>query len=135
MPVNTVYFTTLTPNQTAPGIFYTTDTSGAGSGGDSTFTDINPTLYTNLTLSVEVRGAATDTNYFAVRVGGAWYVATSYQMPSSGTLGYPMFTNAMLVYTNPANVWQSLTINATSVTIGFCGLTQFDCSHHRDWYC
>ena len=118
LPKNTVYFTTLTPNQTAPGMFYTTDTAGAGSGGDSAFTDINPTLYTNLTLSVEVRGAATDTNYFAVQVGGSWYVATSYQMPGSGTLGYPMFTNAMLVYTNPANVWQSLTINATSVTIG-----------------
>jgi hypothetical protein len=118
LPLNTVYFTTLTPNQTAPGMFYTTDTSGAGSGGDSAFTDINPTLYTNLTLTVEVRGATTDTNYFAVEVGGQWYVATSYQLPSSGALGYPVFTNAALVYTNPANVWQSLTINATSVTIG-----------------
>ena len=118
LPVNTVYFTTLLPNQTAPGMFYTTSTAGAGSGGDSAFTAIDPTLYTNLTLSVEVRGAATDTNYFAVQVGGSWYVATSYQMPSSGTLGYPMFTNATLVYTNSANVWQSLTINATSVTIG-----------------
>lgn len=118
LPVNTVYFTGLTPNQTAPGMFYTTDTAGAGSGGDAAFTDINPTLYTNMTLTVEVRGAATDTNYFAVQIGGAWYVATSYQLPSSGTLGYPTFTNAMLVYTNPANVWQSLTLNATSVTIG-----------------
>lgn len=118
LPVNTVYFTTLTPNQTAPGMIYTTDTAGSGSGGDTAFVDINPTLYTNLTITAEVRGAATDTNYFAVQVGGAWYVATSYQLPSSGTLAYPMFTNAMLVYTNPANLWQSLTINATSVTIG-----------------
>ena len=118
LPANTTYFTTLTPNQTAPVLLYTTDTSGAGSGGDSAFTDINPTLYTNLTLSVEVRGAATDTNYFAVRVGGSWYVATSYQMPSSGSLGYPVFTNASLVYTNPSTVWQSLTLGATSVTIG-----------------
>lgn len=118
LPVNTVYFTTLTPNQTAPGFFYTTDTAGAGSGGDSSFSDINPTLYTNLSLSIEGRGAATDTNYFAVQIGGAWYVATSYQLPGSGTLSYPVFTNATLVYTNPANVWQSLTVNATSVTIG-----------------
>ncbi len=118
LPANTVYFTTLSPSQTAPGMIYTTDSSGAGTGGDSAFTDINPALYTNLTFSVEVRGNATDTNYFAVQVGGSWYAATSYQMPSSGSLGYPMFTNATLVYTNPANVWQSLTINATSATLG-----------------
>jgi hypothetical protein len=115
LPVNTVYFTTLTPNQTAPGMFYTTDTAGAGSGGDSAFTDIYPAQYTNLSLNVETYGGTTDTNYFAVQVGGAWYVATSYQLPA---LAYPGFTNAMLVYTNPANVWQGLTINATSATIG-----------------
>lgn len=118
LPANTLYFTTLTPTQTAPGMFYTTDTAGAGTGGDAAFTDINPALYTNLTLSVEGRGAATDTNYFAVQVGGSWYVATSYQLPSSGTLSYPVFTNASLVYTNPSTVWQNLTIGATGVTIG-----------------
>jgi hypothetical protein len=118
LPVNTVYFTTLTPNQTAPGMFYTTDTAGSGSGGDSSFVDINPAQYTNLALNVEVRNTSpTDTNYFAVRVGGAWYAATSYQLPNV-SVGYPMFTNATLVYTNPANIWQSLTIDATSVTIG-----------------
>src|SRR5215472_1928190 len=82
LPVNTVYFTTLNPtNQTAPGMFFTTDSSGSGSGGDSSFVDINPTLYTNLALNVEVRGGTTDTNYFAVQVGGQWYVATSFRMP------------------------------------------------------
>jgi hypothetical protein len=118
LPANTVYLTTLLPNQTAPAMFYTTDTAGAGSGGDSTFTDINPTLYTNLAFSVECRGNPTDTNYFAVQVGGAWYVATSYQLANSGSLSYPVFTNATLVYTNPSTVWHSLTIGATSVTIG-----------------
>jgi hypothetical protein len=118
LPPNTAYFTTLLPSQTAPGMFYTTDAAGAGAGGNSSFTDINPTQYTNLTLTAEVRGAATDTNYFAVQVGGSWYVATSYQMSSSGALGYPNFTNAMLVYTNPANVWNALAINASNVTIG-----------------
>lgn len=118
LPANTVYFTDLLPTQTTPGMFYTTDAAGPGAGGNSAFNDINPTLYTNLTLNAEVRGNPTDTNYFAVQVGGAWYVATSYQMPSSGSLAYPQFTNAMLVYTNPANVWNSLTINTTNVTIG-----------------
>jgi hypothetical protein len=120
LPVNTVYFTTLNPaNQTAPGMFYTTDSSGPGSGGDSSFVDINPTLYTNMALNVEVRGGTTDTNYFAVQVGGQWYVATSFRMPYTTALAYPGFTNETLIYTNSANVWQSLTINGTTnVTIG-----------------
>jgi hypothetical protein len=120
LPANTAYFSVLLPTQTTPGMLYTTDTSGSGSGGNSAFADINPTLYTNLTLSAEVRngGGAPGTNYFAVRVGGSWYVATSYVMPDSGALSYPNFTNAFLVYTNPANVWNALTINTTDVTIG-----------------
>jgi hypothetical protein len=116
LPVNTLYFTVLLPTQTAPGMFYTTDTAGAGSGGDSAFTDINPTLYTNLTLSVEITGGANDTNYFAVRVGGSWYVSATRLIPAVN--GGSVFTNATLVYTNPANVWNNLTIGATSVTIG-----------------
>ncbi|HUA65012.1 MAG TPA: immunoglobulin domain-containing protein [Alphaproteobacteria bacterium] len=119
LPINTVYFTVLLPNQTAPGMFYTTDTSGAGSGGDSSFTDINPTLYTNLALNVEVRDGNTgDTNYFAVEVGGSWYVATSFPLPYNTALSAVQFTNVTLIYTNTANVWQNLTINSTSVAIG-----------------
>ena len=119
LPVNTVYFTVLTPTQTAPGMFYTTDALGTGSGGDSAFVDINPTLYTNLAFNVEVRETGSnDTNYFAVEIGTQWYVATSFTMPVTTGLPYPQFTNETLIYTNSANVWQSLTINSTSVTIG-----------------
>lgn len=119
LPANTAYFTHLLPTETAPGMLYTTDASGAGSGGDSAFTDINPTLYTNLTINLEIwDNNSGDTNYFAVQVGGSWYVATSFQLPYDTSLPYPEFTNVTLVYTNPANVWQSLTINAASVTIG-----------------
>src|SRR5215469_16632559 len=82
LPINTVYFTGFTTNDFFPGMFYTTDTAGAGSGGDMAFTDINPPLYTNLALNAEVRdGNAGDTNYFAVQVGGSWYVATSFPLP------------------------------------------------------
>jgi hypothetical protein len=120
LPVNTVYFTVF-QSTNLPGMFYTTDALGQGSGGNSSFTDINPTLYTNLTLNIEVRdpnGGNPATNYFAVQVGGQWYVATSYPLPEY-TATYPQFTNAALVYTNSANVWQSLTINGTTnVTIG-----------------
>jgi len=121
LPPNTMYFTALTgTNQLGgPGMFYTTDTSGTGTFGDSSFSDIDPTLYTNLTFNVETRGAATDTNYFAVQVGGSWYVSTQRLVDSSGAgLGYPNFTNATMVYTTNASAWNALTLNATFVTIG-----------------
>lgn len=120
LPANTAYFSVLLPNQATPGMMYVTNGSPSGSGGNSVFATINPTLYTNLSLTAEERngGGAAGTNYFAVQVGGNWYVATSYIMPDSGALGYPNFTNATLVYTNSANVWNSLTINDTDVTIG-----------------
>jgi hypothetical protein len=118
LPFNTVYFTVFSSTN-LPGMFYTTSASGHGTGGNSSFANIDPTLYTNLTFNIEVRGAATDTNYIAVQVGGLWYVCTSYQLPGSSGIGYPQFTNDSLIYTNPANVWQNLTINGTtSVTIG-----------------
>ncbi|MGD1089386.1 MAG: glycosyl hydrolase 53 family protein [Verrucomicrobiota bacterium] len=120
LPVNTAYFTDLLPNQTTPGMFYTTDAAGAGSGGDSSFTDIDPTQYTNLTLSAEVReqtAGMTSTNYFAVQVGGSWYVATGNPLPVY-TGAYPDFTNATMLYTNLASVWNNLTIGDTGVTIG-----------------
>ncbi len=116
LPVNTVYFTGFTAAQTTPGMFYTTDTSGTGSGGDTSFVDIDPTKYTNLTLSVEVFGRATDTNFFAVQMGSQWYVSTN-QLDGTGG-GFPVFTNATVPFTNAAAAWRLLTINATDVTIG-----------------
>lgn len=120
LPVNTAYFTSLLPNQTTAGMFYTTSSSGAGTKGDSAFTAIDPTQYTNLTLSAEVReqtSGMSSTNYFAVQVGGLWYVATNNPLPVyTGT--YPSFTNATMLYTNLASVWNNLTIGAAGVTIG-----------------
>jgi hypothetical protein len=123
LPTNTAFFTGLSgTNQTGQGgMIYTTDTSGAGTVGDSVFSDINnPMSISNLTLNVEVRDTGGNlTNYFAVLVEGQWYVATSYPFPSSVPLAYPQFTNATLVYTNSANVWNNLTINGTTnITIG-----------------
>jgi hypothetical protein len=116
LPGNTVYFTTLTtPHQVGPGMFYTTDAAGSGAGGNSTFTDITPSQYTNLTLNVEVIGGANATNYFAVQVGGQWYVSVT---PMVGGGASPAFTNASLLYTNLASAWDVLTTNSTNVTIG-----------------
>lgn len=121
LPVNTVYFTVLSPAQTTPGMFYTTTEIGAGPGGNSTLPALDPTAYTNLTLSVEARDdGGTPSNYFAVRIGsspGTWYVSTN-QLASSGGLPFPVFTNAITPYTNTASAWRTLTINATDVTIG-----------------
>jgi hypothetical protein len=123
LPPNTAFFTGLAgTNQTGQGgMIFTTDTSGAGSVGDSAFSDIvNPSSISNLTLSAEVRDTGGNlTNYFSVLVGGQWYVATSYPFPSSVPLPFPQFTNAVLVYTNSANVWNTLTINGTTnISIG-----------------
>jgi len=118
LPVNTVYFTGLGASQIGPGMFYTTDSAGAGSGGDSSFVDIDPTQHTNLTFSVEVRGGNSDTNFFAIQIGSQWYVSTN-QLVNSGSLGGTIFTNASVAYTNASGAWRLLTINGTTnVTIG-----------------
>jgi len=116
LPANTVYFSGLVgsfqPN--GPGMFYTT--TGATTPFGSTFTNLDPTLITNLTFNVEVGNAAgITTNYFAVQVGGSWYVALGSQMPNQGA-----YTNWNMRYdTNAAN-WNTLTIDGsqTFVIIG-----------------
>jgi hypothetical protein len=123
LPVNTVYLTGLSGTSTnqlgGPAMLYTTDTAGAGSAGNSAFVDINPTLYTNLTFNVEIRiDGGNCSNYFAVQVGGSWYVCTNNPMPTVNAGSYPVFTNWSMVYTNPANNWYNLTIGSTSVTVG-----------------
>jgi len=119
LPTNTVYFTTLSGSQTEPGMIFTTDSLGANSGGDSSFSDIDPTLYTNLTLGVEIRsgGGAAYTNYFSVLVGNTWYVATNNPLPYY-TGSYPTFTNGTMLYTNLTSVWNVLTTNSSGVIIG-----------------
>ena len=124
-----VYFTGLTAStgtgslgQTdGPGHFiHDRHLHGTGSARDSAFADIDPTHYTNLTFNVEVRnGGGNLTNYFAIRVGASWYVATNNPL-ALYTGGYPTFTNWSMVYTNLASVWNNLTSVKTPpfVTIG-----------------
>ncbi len=126
LPTNIVFFTGLTlpagianRGQTnGAGMFYTTN--GAASAIDSTFTSINPSSFPNLTFNVEVRvGGGNLANYFAVAVGGAWYVATNNPL-TQFTGSYPTFTNWSMVYDPTASVWNNLTIDpsGTFVTIG-----------------
>jgi hypothetical protein len=119
LPVNTVYFTDIaSTNQSGPGMFYTTDTAGAGSVGTTTFVDLNPGSYTNLSFSAEVNGSAAGaTNYFAIEEGGIWYVSTT---PLTGSVGLTgaQFSNNVVPYTNAASAWNTLITNAANVTIG-----------------
>jgi hypothetical protein len=110
-PPNELYFEDMAAG--AFGILYTTDTSGAGSEGDSSFADINPAIFTNaLTFNI-TRAGGSESNYFAIQEGGSWYVSTSLLPVSSGSvLSTP--------YTNLASAWNTLTLNAagSGVTIG-----------------
>ncbi len=115
VPTNTVYFGGLTAGQS--GMFYTVAGAGAGSDGDSAFNAIDPTQFASVTLSVEASdegGAAA--NYFAVQVGGAWYVSATALTGSDPS--YPAFTLTSTPYTTLASAWNQLTINANGVTIG-----------------
>jgi hypothetical protein len=115
LPTNTVYYGGLSAGQS--GMFYTVAGAGAGSDGDSAFNAIDPTQHSGLTLSVEASDEGTAaTNYFAVQVGGAWYVSATALTGSDPT--YPQFTLASTPYTTSASAWNQLTINANSVTIG-----------------
>lgn len=107
------------------GLAYTTDTSGAGTLGDSTFTDINPTNYpAGVTLGVETYAASSGaiiTNYFAIQVAGNWYVAANPNSRGNTAGSDDEWSLNTLLYTNnsAAANWNTLTVVAgTSVTVG-----------------
>jgi hypothetical protein len=116
LPAETTYYTGLTTGQN--GMIYTVAGAGSGTGGDSAFNAIDPTEHADLTLSVEAsdEGSPVAANYFAVQVGGAWYVSTTALTGSHPA--YPAFTLTGTPYTNLASAWNQLTVNATNVTIG-----------------
>ncbi len=116
LPANTLYYTTVASGQDV--MFYTVAGAGAGTEGDSAFNPIDPTEFQGLTLSIEAtdEGSPVAPNYFAVQVGGAWYVSTTALAGSDPS--YPTFGLASTPYTNSASAWDQLTINANSVTIG-----------------
>ncbi len=116
VPANTLYYTGVAAGQNV--MFYTTDSSGSGSDGDTAFSDIDPTLFQGLTLLVEANdeGSPVAPNYFAVQVGGSWYVSAT-ALTGTAT-SYPTFALASTPYTNLASAWNQLTVGANSVTIG-----------------
>ena len=125
LPSNTVYYTTMSVGQI--GMFYTTAGASGGSG-DSVFPagGINPASYPALYLQAEVTTEGTlATNYFAVQVGGNWYVSATPM--SASEPAYPQFVDVCQQYVTTAGAWNNLTVVAPnpngnadsgSVTIG-----------------
>jgi arabinogalactan endo-1,4-beta-galactosidase len=103
------------------GIFYTTNNEGSGADGDSAFTSIDPTMYSNLLFSIETQQSSTGGNvscYFAVQVGGAWYASTSPMSVYVEGGASANFSEASLTYNPLAANWTTLTVGTHSVTQG-----------------
>ena len=116
LPTHAAYF----GGSSGSGIFYTTNGAGSGTGGDSAFTSIDPTLYTNLNLSIESQWSFNGGNlkcWFAVQVGGAWYVATNSLITTIQHGSGPIFYKSSITYNPAATNWNTLT-NTTIVGIG-----------------
>jgi hypothetical protein len=116
LPTSTLYF----GGGAGSGIFFTTDGAGSGSNGDSAFTSINPTLYTNLNISIESQWSWQGANlnfWFAVQVGGSWYVTTNQPITTAATSAGPVFYQSSITYNPAATNWNILT-NTTAVDIG-----------------
>lgn len=118
LPANTLYFGGGAGAGT--GIFFTTNGAGSGPNGNSAFTSINPTLYTNLNISVESQWSYQGGNlefWFTVEVGGAWYVNTNAPITTAATGAGATFYQSSITYNPTATNWNILT-NTSVVDVG-----------------
>jgi hypothetical protein len=116
LPTSTLFF----GGNGGSGMFFTTNGAGSGTGGDSAFTSIDPTHYTNLNISVEAQWSFQGGNlscWFAVQVGGAWYVETNKPLSTLQHSAGPTFYQASITYNPAATNWNVLT-NDPAVGIG-----------------
>jgi hypothetical protein len=115
LPANTLYFGA---NVAATGVFYTTNGAGSGPNGDSAFTSIDPTLYTNLNISLESQWSWQGGNlncWFAVEVGGSWYVATNQPLTTAQHSASAIFYLSSITYNPAATNWNTLTISSGAI--------------------
>ena len=93
-----------------------------GGSGDSSFTAFNPASYSPLVFNVELFGASSNPTYdvpvyFAVQVGGQWYVSTS--LLTANNSSWPRFTNACMNFTSSGTAWNRMSITSgVSITAG-----------------
>lgn len=100
-------------------IIYTQAGDGSGTNGTAAFASIDPTTNPGLFFSVDaqVNQNATfgQTNYWAVKVGGAWYVSVKGVTNNSPATG-PIFALNTLPYDPAAGNWNNLTITGSGAT-------------------
>ncbi|HSY43214.1 MAG TPA: immunoglobulin domain-containing protein [Candidatus Acidoferrum sp.] len=116
LPTNILYF----GGNTGMGIFFTTSGAGSGTYGDSAFTSIDPTLHTNLQFSIESQWSYEGNDlacWFAVQVGGTWYVSTNQPITTAQHSSGDQFFAATMTYNPAATNWNILT-NTTVVGLG-----------------
>lgn len=116
LPTSTLYF----GGGAGTGVFFTTNGAGSGPNGDSAFTSINPTLYTNLNISVESQWSWQGGNlnfFFAVQVGGSWYLNTNTPITTAASGAGAIFYKSSITY-NPASTNWNILTNTTIVDIG-----------------
>ena len=122
LPVNTTSINSMATGQYA--MLYTT-AGASGADGDSIFTAINPASYSSLVFNVELFGGSSETTptdyvvpvYFAVQVGGQWYVSTSLLQANNSS--WPKFTNACMNFTTSGTAWNLMSISPhVSITAG-----------------
>ncbi len=116
LPASTLYF----GGNAGSGIFYTVNGAGSGTGGDSAFTSVDPTLYTNLNISVESQWSYQGANlncWFAIQVGGAWYVDTNNPITTAQHSAGGTFYQSSITY-NPASTNWNILTNTAVVGIG-----------------
>jgi len=118
LPENVLYFGA---SQPAAGIFYTTTGAGSGTHGNSAFTSINPAQHTNLNIAVWTQWSwqgGNLTNYFALQVGGAWYVHTNKPLTTLQQSSGDPFYKSSITYSPTATNWNTLSFDSSGVTIG-----------------
>jgi len=106
-------------------MFYTINGAGSGFYGDSAYTSIDPTLYTNLQFSSYTVANYDPNNvaqiWFAVQVGGNWYVSTNHPITPDPRPRSEYFERTDMTYNPMATNWNSLTLGASAVIGGQAG--------------
>jgi hypothetical protein len=103
-------------------IIYTTDGAGSGTNGTAAFTKFDPSTNAGLALNVFSQTsnpnnvASQVSNYFAVQIGGNWYVSVT-AMTNTVTSGNTFALNT-LIFNPAAGNWNNLTLTGPPIVVG-----------------
>jgi hypothetical protein len=103
-------------------IIYTTDGAGSGTNGTAAFTAFDPSTNAGLAFNVFSQTSNPNnvvgqvSNYFAIQIGGNWYVSTT-PMTNTVTSGNTFALNS-LVFNPAAGNWNNLTLSGPPIVVG-----------------